>query len=76
MNVPCHGCGDRQIGCHGSCEKYKKFVEDLHEKKNIAFLKRADECKIEKLHYDGAKQARRERHLYWQNVHLGKVDRK
>lgn len=27
MEVPCKGCTDRQVGCHGSCERYAKFWE-------------------------------------------------
>lgn len=23
--VPCHQCTDRQVGCHGSCEKYREW---------------------------------------------------
>lgn len=28
---PCHGCQIREVGCHGSCELYKQFVEHRHE---------------------------------------------
>lgn len=24
-DTPCYGCQLRQIGCHGSCDKYKAF---------------------------------------------------
>lgn len=27
-NVPCKGCEERKVGCHGKCEKYQTFVED------------------------------------------------
>lgn len=27
MMSPCKGCGDREIGCHSKCEKYKAFKE-------------------------------------------------
>lgn len=26
-NAPCKGCSERQIGCHGRCEKYGAWVE-------------------------------------------------
>ena len=26
--MPCHGCEDRHIGCHGECEKYMAWAED------------------------------------------------
>lgn len=25
VQSPCYGCGDRQIGCHAECEKYRSF---------------------------------------------------
>ena len=25
---PCKDCGDRVVGCHGRCEKYKNWTED------------------------------------------------
>lgn len=27
IGSPCLGCTDRQVGCHGNCEKYKAFKE-------------------------------------------------
>lgn len=31
MNVPCKGCADRQVGCHGSCEKYQHYHKSRAE---------------------------------------------
>lgn len=25
MRAPCLGCGDRRLGCHARCERYKAF---------------------------------------------------
>lgn len=25
IDGPCHGCGERVVGCHASCERYKEF---------------------------------------------------
>lgn len=25
MKIPCHECGEREIGCHGKCERYKEY---------------------------------------------------
>lgn len=25
MNVPCRDCTDRELGCHGKCERYQEF---------------------------------------------------
>lgn len=27
MNFPCKDCNDRNVGCHGTCEKYKVAKE-------------------------------------------------
>ena len=27
-NTPCKDCSDRQIGCHGICERYKSWNAD------------------------------------------------
>lgn len=24
---PCYECKERSVGCHGKCEKYKKFID-------------------------------------------------
>ena len=29
MTAPCKNCGDREIGCHSKCEKYRTFREPL-----------------------------------------------
>jgi len=26
-NVPCKNCKDQHIGCHGSCEAYKRYAQ-------------------------------------------------
>lgn len=28
---PCHKCGDRRIGCHGTCEKYLDWKKEKAE---------------------------------------------
>jgi hypothetical protein len=30
--TPCYGCLERNVGCHGSCEKYKSW-EAAHQKR-------------------------------------------
>lgn len=29
LPVPCCDCTDRRVGCHGKCDKYKKFRKEL-----------------------------------------------
>ena len=28
--IPCFQCKDRQVGCHGHCDKEKEFLEETH----------------------------------------------
>lgn len=32
--TPCKDCKDREVGCHGKCEKYKVFVEENRKAKS------------------------------------------
>lgn len=34
-NFPCLNCPDREIGCHGKCEKYLKEKAEHNRKKDI-----------------------------------------
>ena len=40
VNCPCQGCKDREVGCHGKCEKYKEYkkeIEDYKTKKGKSY---------------------------------------
>ena len=35
VKCPCKECDERVLGCHGSCERYRKYQKDIkkvHEK--------------------------------------------
>lgn len=38
-DVPCHGCEDRDVGCHGKCDAYadwrKRIIAEGHAIKHI-----------------------------------------
>ena len=34
-DTPCYNCEDRYAGCHGKCDNYKKFKENLEEDKRL-----------------------------------------
>lgn len=38
MTSPCRGCGDRDIGCHGSCPKYKAYTAENRDRKHRRYL--------------------------------------
>ena len=27
IDSPCHGCGERAVGCHAACERYKAYAD-------------------------------------------------
>lgn len=33
MMPPCHNCKERQVGCHGNCDKYKSWSDTRQQKK-------------------------------------------
>ena len=33
MKVPCRECQDRQVGCHGKCERYQHYKKNLEAAK-------------------------------------------
>lgn len=33
--TPCYGCLERNVGCHGRCEKYKVWETAHQEKRNV-----------------------------------------
>lgn len=32
---PCKDCADREVGCHGKCDKYAQYREELNQSKAI-----------------------------------------
>lgn len=38
MTSPCRGCGDRDIGCHGNCPKYKAYTAENWKQKRRRYL--------------------------------------
>ena len=38
MDCPCQGCAEREIGCHGKCEKYGAWKGELAKKRHAEKL--------------------------------------
>ena len=36
--VPCNGCQDRHMGCHGKCEKYQAYRNDLTKENERLYM--------------------------------------
>lgn len=34
---PCHGCTERQVGCHCSCERHAKWKKAIRDAKDAQF---------------------------------------
>lgn len=39
FEAPCLNCQDRQIGCHGKCEKYLKYAAKERRAKYLKYQK-------------------------------------
>lgn len=35
MDCGCKDCTERQVGCHATCERYQKFVEENARKREL-----------------------------------------
>ena len=35
--IPCFGCNERHMGCHGKCDRYASYQAKQEEKKKIIF---------------------------------------
>jgi hypothetical protein len=34
-NAPCFNCGDRFVGCHSKCDKYKEFSDSRNVNRDV-----------------------------------------
>ena len=37
-SCPCYQCTERCVGCHGTCEKYKQFVQNKPKRKPNTYM--------------------------------------
>lgn len=52
MKAPCRDCEEREIGCHGKCEEYRRYkikhyAESIYEYRNKMREKIADNVHFE-----------------------------
>ena len=52
LSAPCKDCGDRVIGCHSTCEKYKQFASERKE-----YVQKVKACRRKDREYVEARQA-------------------
>lgn len=59
MNAPCLGCGERHIGCHSECGRYKEYTEwNAAHRKKITDQKTAQRT-ISEVKTEGMKRMQR-----------------
>ena len=51
LSAPCKDCGDRVIGCHSTCDKYKQFADERKE-----YVRKVKACKRKEREYMEVKQ--------------------
>lgn len=44
MSVPCKDCPDREVGCHGRCEKYKAYDLDRQRIRTARQMEHENVC--------------------------------
>ena len=52
LSAPCKDCGDRVIGCHSTCDKYKQFSYEHKE-----YVRKVNACRRKDREYIEARQA-------------------
>ena len=52
LSAPCKDCGDRVIGCHSTCDKYKQFANERKE-----YVRKVNACRRKDREYIEARQA-------------------
>ena len=52
LSAPCKDCGDRVIGCHSTCDKYKQFADERKE-----YVRKVKACRRKDREYLEARQA-------------------
>lgn len=55
--APCKGCENRQIGCHGHCEKYEEYKQERWQ----IWLKRKAEHQVSASGFEYALKANKRR---------------
>lgn len=58
-DAPCYGCQDRRVGCHATCELYKRFVDDKNGVKTAKFLAEVKAAKLDSFRNAGIAKALR-----------------
>ena len=52
LSAPCKDCGDRVIGCHSTCDKYRQFANERKE-----YVRKVKACRRKDRDYIEARQA-------------------
>ena len=52
LSAPCKDCGDRVIGCHSTCDKYRQFANERKE-----YVRKVKACRRKDREYIEARQA-------------------
>lgn len=45
MKAPCKDCPDREVGCHGKCEKYARYKAERNEEVEVIISNRKGYCR-------------------------------
>lgn len=54
---PCYKCPDRQVGCHGKCEKYQSWNSEHTEAKEAKRRAKRAENDADSMHWEGMRRS-------------------
>ena len=52
LSAPCKDCVNRTVGCHSTCDKYRKFADEHKE-----YVRKVNACRRKDREYIEARQA-------------------
>ena len=56
FDVPCKGCGEREVGCHSKCEKYISWNEKHQKRLELINKNKEEQNKINDFFIDKARE--------------------
>ena len=42
MKTPCANCAEREVGCHGKCDRYQAYRDDIEHRKKPELYAKCD----------------------------------
>ena len=63
VQAPCKDCTERTVGCHGTCEKYAKYIKDRNKLRHELKKKVYEERDMDNYVIDAVYRSQRNRKM-------------